>query len=517
MSARPAAPILDRYTEIGMLSVTFRGTVRRTLAPLAAGLVVATAILAYEHIGGTWAFALISAGTMAALVVWSGAGTGLPLLPILVVQNLVIYGVPIVASHENILTYPTRFVTSAGAEVMVMDVAMALAWWAGMRLFNDRPPVSLVLHEVNKDGVKGWRRIGFGLISCATVFQVLAGLNLLDAFYGMLPSGGDSLVNALVSVISACGFFLVSMVVGAGAAPAAERASFWVLLLVNVLFSASSFLLAGAAACLLSVAVGLFWGSGRVPWRFLALALSGLAFFNVGKTTMRARYWGPEESATVNISLGQMPGVYAEWCDASVDALLENRRDAKATAAHPDLHAVKNQTLLDRIDNLENLLFVIDAMETERVTPLRGATYWLIPPLLVPRIFWPDKPRSHEGQVLLNVHFGRQDLNSTFTTYIAWGLLPEAYGNFGPVTGAVGLGVFLGFLFAWIEKYTARKLLISCEGFVCLSLLMNLINSFEMVASVLVTSVFQSLVIVVAASLPFVRRVRNPHPDEVES
>jgi hypothetical protein len=38
-------------------------------------------------------------------------------------------------------------------------------------------------------------------------------------------------------------------------------------------------------------------------------------------------------------------------------------------------------------------------------------------------------------------------------------------------------------------------------------------NSFEMVASVLVTSTFQSMVIVLAASAPFVRRIQNPRPD----
>jgi hypothetical protein len=108
--------------------------------------------------------------------------------------------------------------------------------------------------------------------------------------------------------------------------------------------------------------------------------------------------------------------------------------------------------------------------------------------------------------VLLNVHFGRQDLNSTFATYIAWGLLPEAYGNFGTVMGSVVLGLFLGIAFAWIENYTSRKLVMSTEGFLSLSLLMNILNSFEMVASVLVTATFQSFMIVIVACAPFVRR-----------
>jgi hypothetical protein len=135
--------------------------------------------------------------------------------------------------------------------------------------------------------------------------------------------------------------------------------------------------------------------------------------------------------------------------------------------------------------------------------------------LLVPRVLWPDKPRGHEGQVLLNVHFGRQDEDSTLTTYIAWGLLPEAYGNFGPIAGSIFLGGCLGFLFAWIENVSARKLIVSMEGFLLISALMNMMNSFEMVASILVTSTFQSMVVIVLASAPFVRRtVLKPRPVE---
>jgi len=104
-------------------------------------------------------------------------------------------------------------------------------------------------------------------------------------------------------------------------------------------------------------------------------------------------------------------------------------------------------------------------------------------------VLWPDKPRSHEGQILLNVHFGRQDLNSTFTTYIAWGYFRSIW-KFGPITGSLLLGVFLGVSFAWMENFLARKLLVSTEGLIALSIFMNLMNSFEMVASVLVTSMF---------------------------
>jgi hypothetical protein len=306
--------------------------------------------------------------------------------------------------------------------------------------------------------------------------------------------------------VSACGFFLVSMIIGAKEASLAEKLIFWVLLIANGMISASDFLLASAAANFITVAIGFFWSSGRVPWRYLTVAMLALSFLNTGKTTMRERYWRTDEAEAIHVSFVQLPALYAEWIQVSYNAVLENNSVSAFGAKDRNDKAGKNQTLLDRIDNLQNLLFVMDAVNTDHVSLLHGKTYSIIPPLLVPRVLWPDKPRTHEGQVMLNVHFGRQDLNSTLETYIAWGLLPEAYGNFGAFTGALCLGSFIGLLFAWIENLTARKLVVSMEGFLSLSLLMNLMNSFEMVASVLVTSIFQSFVIVILASLPFVHR-----------
>jgi hypothetical protein len=504
---------LDRYTDIGELSEKVRLAIKRVIIPLVVVLAGEAVYLGSSGRPGAGAFALVGAGTCIALVVWSQAGIGLPLLPVLIVQNLIIYGVPIAAGHEAISAYPRDFVYSAGIEVLIFDIAMAAAWRAGMQVFRPSRAASYALHEFNRAGAKGWARLGFAMVVAATAFEVLQGLNLLGAFYAMMPSGADSILYALVSVVSACGFFLVALIIGGNEASFLEKMIFWLLLIANAMMSASDFLLSSAAANLITIAIGFFWSSGRVPWLYLAVAMLTLSFLNTGKSTMRSRYWGNEDAPTVHRTFEQLPATYEEWIEVSYNAILENDTGKVQESSDTKAEANKNQTLLDRIDNLQNLLFVIDAIETNHIKPLEGKTYSLIPPLLVPRVLWPDKPRSHEGQILLNVHFGRQDLESTFTTYIAWGLLPEAYGNFGAIAGSVYLGIFIGVLFAWIENLTARKLLVSMEGFLSLSLLMNLMNSFEMVASVLVTSTFQSFVVIIAASLPFVHRTVAPRPE----
>jgi hypothetical protein len=517
MTARPISAPLDRYTDIGALGAKTQYAIRKTIMPFSVVLAAETMLLFFQGRPGAAAFLLISLGTCIALKAWSTEALGLPLLPLMVVQSLVIYGVPIAASHEIILTYPASFVFDAGVEVLIFNLAMIMAWKLGMRMFRPASPMCYVLQDFSNAGVKGLSRLGFGMIAIATGYEVLQSLSLTDSINNALPSGASSILAALISVVSACGFFLVSMTVGGRGASFLGKAVFWGLLVVNGMISASEFLLYGVAANLITVAIGFFWSSGRVPWRYLIISMLSLSFLNTGKTTMRERYWGNDYEPGAQETFGRLPTLYAEWIQVSYDAILENQVTQVLSPSESKSQGNKNQTLLDRIDNLQNMLFVIDAIKTEHVTLLHGATYSLIPPLLVPRILWPDKPRSHEGQVMLNVHFGRQDLYSTFATYIAWGLLAEAYGNFGPVMGAIFIGTLLGFSFAWIENYTARKLFLSMEGFLSLSLLMNLMNSFEMVASVLVTAIFQSFVIVVAASAPFVRRTTSIRPLQDDS
>ncbi|HEY4989950.1 MAG TPA: hypothetical protein VII09_09085 [Opitutaceae bacterium] len=513
MSDRSHNHTLDRNTEIGALSDKVRRAVDRIILFLSVAIAVESAILFLNDRPGAVAFMLMGIGTCVALKAWCGGAIGLPLLPMMAVQSLVIYGVPIAVGHTVILSYPKAFVSSAGVEVLVFDLAMILAWKLGMQAFQPSQAVSYALQDLRGGGSKGWSRLGFGMVIAATTFDVLQSLTITDSLYAALPSGASSILAAMVSVVSACGFFLVSMAIGGREASSVGRVAFWALLVVNGMMSASEFLLYSAAANLITVAIGFFWSSGKIPWRYLTVSMLCLSFLNTGKTTMRDRHWSNDDyEPAAPATFGQLPSLYAEWIGVSYDAFLE---DPDSRNSGNTIQANKGQSLLDRIDNLQNLLFVIDAVDTEHVKLLNGATYTLIPPLLVPRILWPNKPRSHEGQIILNVHFGRQDLNSTFSTYIAWGLLPEAYGNFGPIAGAIAIGGFLGLCFSWIENFTARKIVLSMEGFLSLSLLMNLMNSFEMVASVLVTSIFQSFVIVVIASAPFARRTvtKKPQPD----
>src|SRR5580658_1873430 len=168
MTARPISAPLDRYTDIGALGAKTQYAIRKTIMPFSVVLAAETMLLFFQGRPGAAAFLLISLGTCIALKAWSTEALGLPLLPLMVVQSLVIYGVPIAASHEIILTYPASFVFDAGVEVLIFNLAMIMAWKLGMRMFRPASPMCYVLQDFSNAGVKGLSRLGFGMIAAAT-------------------------------------------------------------------------------------------------------------------------------------------------------------------------------------------------------------------------------------------------------------------------------------------------------------------------------------------------------------
>jgi hypothetical protein len=497
--------LLDRYTTMGDLTANASRMLRRYMPIIVVGLGLETALLIYQGSPAAMAFALIAIGTAVAFGVWAHHGRGVPILPMMVMQALLIYGLPIVSGHETVLAYSMDQLNQAGLEVLLFCVALVLSWRVAMQVLTPARARAYTLLGIDDGGLKGLSQLGFGLAGIATVYLVLESLGSIWFLFEILPSGSRPIVLAAVSASSFCGFFLLAMISGSGGMQLVPRVVFWSLLILNCMISASSFLLSASFGVLASVMIGLFWSSGRIPWTFVLLTSLLLSFYNSGKYDMRGKYWeSAEEDIARPTGLAALPSTYAEWTIQSWQVVIGGEADdaQRTFGAAPKK---KDQGLLQRLNNLQNILYVIDAMEVGHVQALGGKTYTLIPPLLIPRIFWPAKPRTHEGQVMLNVHFGRQDLASTFKTYVAWGLLPEAYGNFGPIKGSLIIGIVLGLLFAWAECYTTHKPLLSAEGFVAFVIFLILANSFEMVSSVMVTAMFQAVVPVIVACAPFVR------------
>ena len=132
-----------------------------------------------------------------------------------------------------------------------------------------------------------------------------------------------------------------------------------------------------------------------------------------------------------------------------------------------------------------------------------GATYTIIPRLLVPRILDPDKPHSHQGTAMLNINYGLQSLEETEGTTIGWGLLNEAYANFG-LAGVIAIACLLGALFGFIGRLSAGAPLMSFENMVGVTFAVIAIQA-EFTMAVFATVLFQSLMVLLLV-LPFLEK-----------
>ena len=319
-----------------------------------------------------------------------------------------------------------------------------------------------------------------------------AGLQLLlnSPFYWQLPGalsqGLLTPIRTLISLASITGAFTGAYAWAQGRLP--NRGLWLVLLAVPLVSSLGSLLLSSLQGMIFALLLGLWLGRSR---RALAITLVGLlllAFLNQGKMAMRELYWQGGAPLPSNPVV-----LLQQWTAASLSAF----------AAGPK---AGSNLFTDRFNNLQNLLYVQQQLEAG-TPPLGGESLSAIPQALVPRFLNPNKVRSQEGQVLLNLHFGRQrSVEDTTKAYIAWGFLAEGVGNFGSSFGPLLMGLVTGCLVRITENLGRGQLILSTPGLLSLALTMFWLTTYEMAASTFAAAVFQIVVVVLLVGWWFGRQ-----------
>jgi hypothetical protein len=250
----------------------------------------------------------------------------------------------------------------------------------------------------------------------------------------------------------------------------------------------------GAIVACLMLAVGFALGRGRVPAMTLALlAIAGL--LHVGKGRMRERYW-PEGGQGHVIQPLDYPQLYMEWLAvAAEEAYSSSGSDSGSIFA--------------RANNIY-ILLQVQEMAPQAVPYIGGTTYALIPSSLLPRLFFPDKASPHMASALLNVHYGRQTLESAQSTTIGWGLLNESIASFGTL-GWIGLGLCLGLFYGTITRLSIGVPSSSVPSLIAV-FTMGFAIQTEWTASVFISAYCQGLVSFLAVAFTFARRVKLEGP-----
>src|SRR4029077_14865218 len=153
--------------------------------------------------------------------------------------------------------------------------------------------------------------------------------------------------------------------------------------------------------------------------------------------------------------------------------------------------------------SLMQLLLYVQLMTPDQVPYMDGETYAIVPEGLVPRIFDPGKPASHEGTYLLNIHYGFQTREATATTTIGFGLLNEAYANFG-YAGVLLLSLVLGVYYGGVSRWAQVAPVLSLRSLFAIVVANNTFQT-EYSASVYVAALFQATCALAAIAIIFMR------------
>jgi len=387
-----------------------------------------------------WLCAMMVATTaFIATFIWArGWVLGMPILPIFSLASLVYYGFPFVTGHPVVSEYDAAEKLAAAGTVSISLFVTTLVWALIGR------PASRQVRIVRQIEPGIANRILLYCLAGACLYQ----MNALFWFINV-PSEAWGVMRAVLHTLGLVAAFALANQLGAGLLERTATYLFGAMLMLFIALNTLTFYLYTAIEIGIIALLGYFLGGGRPPWKVIALACVVFAILHAGKGEMRVRYWDDgADAAAEAVSSGAR---LVQWFEFGVENLI------RPPEANED-----SSTLVQRASLIQMILKA--RTETPDEVPfLGGTTYLPIPFLLVPRIVWPDRPNAQETLIQLNVHYGLLTRESSELTSIGWGMIAEAYANFG-MAGCLGLGLLLGIMLGVTQRVCGRYPVLSARG-----------------------------------------------------
>ncbi|MEE9355851.1 MAG: hypothetical protein V3U75_09720 [Methylococcaceae bacterium] len=432
---------------------------------------------------------------------WKNKGAnGLPFLFVYCAMSTIWYFLPLAMGNPSLLDYSSDDLLNASIEIFLHFSFLTLGYQLlNTQRFNRSPLKMRVLRSLDSKDFGGTRMLLFSFVGIVLFEWIRTRTSLT---YQIIPSSFNNVLATLTTVVGS-GCVMLLAFNHSKLHRFSRYLIFWVGWLFFVAVKASGLILAGVVGFVVATLVGLFLGSRKIPWAFILSIALMISVLNQGKFEMRTKYWSGTSPDLITL--------YTDWFQTSFTLI--------TTESSSDGRDSGQSLLSERLSNLQMLLYVQKKVNEDEIPILMGETYLYGPFLMVPRFLWPEKPIAHMSQIRLNLHFQRQYFTvlSERSAYIAWGILPEAYGNFGPYLGAIISGLLLGMLFRYLSFFAAQYPLNSIRAMVALILLAMSFSWPAMESSVILTSSFQVVALIVVAGLVLGRRENGFHGDEISS
>ena len=416
---------------------------------------------------------------------------GLPLFPLLAVNYLFTHSFPLVSDNPAVAQYsPTEHFVASLAVASFLGVATTM--W--MPYVSKTRSNTVRIKEFNQKQVFGFF---ISILVLGIFYQIVSNFGYL---WLVLPGSVISAIRVITGGLNAFAIITLSYLMGSKTLNRMQVILFVGIVAVLVFVVGASLYLNTPGFYVLFACMGWMFAAKKIPWRLLLVSFLIIAFLNIGKGTTRHYYWSIRNAG---IRPSEYVQVYQYWIQNSLEEIRQPTQDILGQ----ELAEEEDQSSLANRSSVVHMLMKVQTETGTEKPYMWGETYSIIPQLLVPRLLNSDKIRGAEANHMLSVHYGLQTYNQTLTTSIGWGLLQEAYANFGWL-GCLGLGVFLGNLYGWVTRWSMNVSSLSFRFMVAL-IFMTLAFKAEITMGIFISVIFQSLVILLTIRMFFMKTQSN--------
>lgn len=400
----------------------------------------------------------------------------LPLGESFVFLHLIYYVLPCLSGRADLLAYSQTRRLQALMGVGVFEISFLIVYYLILNRPQRQGQSGLLLREMDPRIIN----VMFGLW---IVWSIMLQSHLLP--------GMGSAFNILRSVVTSMGSVsIIYLFYQIGQRKISEEWGWLVIggMILGLVLNFASGFLNGAVQWLGAALLAFTLGRKRVPVGAIVVCVLLLDFLQLGKGDFRDAYWGENQNYS-NKRIGLIDG-YTTWLEASWRNLWHGNGDNGGA-----------QQLTERASLVQVLARAMDV--TPRQQPfLNGQTYLMLPELMAPRIFWPDKPRGTLPSETLGIYIGIQTTEGSDITGISIGQVAEAWINFGWPGLALAAACF-----AVLFGYPARMshtLLPNQVGWLLSSIFLiystNLENSMVEILCSLSTALFMGIALLLVVS-----------------
>jgi hypothetical protein len=394
---------------------------------------------------------------------------GMPIWPVVSFLSFLVYGMPFLAGHPFTATYSFEEKLTAAATIAGVTLIVTAIWY----FMAANRPLTLRMAKVIPTGTG--TRFFLASIGMAVAFQV----NALF-WYVNIPTEAFGVVRAILLSFAMIAHFCLGYDMGSGRTTMTQgqKYAFVVLATTYALANMLSLYLYVAMQVVFLTFLGYFLGGGKPPWKTILVVALTFSLLQAGKASQRATYWESDSQPITSIT--QTVGFFSEWFTEGFNTLF---LDSNPTA----------DTLLER-GSVTQLVLKTQTEAPQTVPFLDGSTYLAIPGLMVPRFFWPERPSTQDTLRELSLHYGLMAEGDSVT--IGWGLIAEAFANFGYL-GVAGLAIVLGLALGHVQRVCGRYPIRSARGLFALMVLFCMVNIEANSASLLATLMQSTVALIV--------------------